>query len=153
MCLRWATRNLFWCSVAWRGCLFVYAESENISRDWCFLILFTHYIHAYIYTQRSIYDCFFYDSASSVALFLNAVAFRKSLEHYEGFPRCFRAGTHFVQRLPAECPLSLQAVRSSHPCLPSLSFRTARLPVLLFLFQVISLSQSQSVGLSLTRLP
>src|SRR6218665_3045438 len=101
LCLRGATRNLFWCSVAWRGCLFVYAESENISRDWCFLILFTHYIHAYIYTQRSIYDCFFYDSASSVALFLNAVAFRKSLEHYEGFPHCFRAGTHFVQRLPS----------------------------------------------------
>src|SRR6218665_1377220 len=39
--------------------------------------------------------------ASSVTLFLNAVVFRKSLEHYEVFPRCFRAGSHSIQRPPA----------------------------------------------------
>src|SRR6218665_291903 len=90
------------------------------------------YVHAYIYTQRSLQMSYMIrpyfsrylswsfssglvvlyfgvtrlyspsvlariapvssDPASSVALFLNAVAFGKSIEHYEVFPRCFRAG-------------------------------------------------------------
>src|SRR6218665_3172840 len=44
------------------------------------------------------------DPASSVALFLNAVAFRKSLEHYEVFLRCFRAATTPFNVLRPECP-------------------------------------------------